>query len=123
MDHDSKFHRQSTCHICHGINPRPSISPPPPPKKTPLNPESKTHNINIAAKKAPRRAASGPNVRAAIPVNGADELEPLGENGADEYRRVPDGLELEELESATVVVGNGGIAVERAVVEEAGRLL
>lgn len=34
-----------------------------------------------------------------------------------------DGLKLERLELATVVVGNGGMAVERAVVEEAGRLL
>lgn len=72
---------------------------------------------------ATRRAVAGPTVRAAPPVNGADELEPLGENGLDEDRRVPDGLKLEVLEFAAVVVGNGGMAVERAAVEEAGRLL
>lgn len=36
---------------------------------------------------------------------------------------MPDGLKLEGLELATVVVGKGGIVVERAAVEEAGRLL
>lgn len=72
---------------------------------------------------ATRRAVAGPTVRAAPPVNGADELEPPGENGLDEDRRVPDGLKLEVLEFAAVVVGNGGMAVEKAAVEEAGRLL
>lgn len=82
MDHDSKSHRQSACRICNGIHP-PSY-PSPQPKETPLDPESKTHNINMAANRAPRRATAGPTVRAAPPVNGADELEPLGENGTDE---------------------------------------
>ena len=78
----------------------------------PLSPESKTHNINIAASRAPRRAAAGPNARAAPLVNGDDELEPVGENGPNEDRRVPDGLMPEGLGLNTVVVGNGGIAVE-----------
>lgn len=36
---------------------------------------------------------------------------------------MPDGLILEGLELATVAIGDGDIAVERAAVEEAGRLL
>lgn len=82
----------------------------------PLSQESKTHNINIAASRAasraPRRAAAGPNARAAPLVNGDDELEPVGENGPNEDRRVPDGLMPEGLGLNTVVVGKGGIAVE-----------
>lgn len=66
----------------------------PNPNETPLSPESKSHNVNIAANRAPRRDAAGPNARAAPPVNGDDELEPVGENGADEDRRVPDELVL-----------------------------
>lgn len=82
------------------------------PKETPFSPESKTHNIKIAANRAPTRAAAGPDARAAPPVNGDDELEPVGETGPDENRRVPDELILEGLGLTTVVVGNGGIAVE-----------
>lgn len=93
------------------------------PKETPLSPKSKTHNINTAANRATRRAAAGPNARAAPPVNGDDELEPVGENGLDEDPRVPDELRLEGMELTTVVVGNGGITVEWVAVEDAGRLL
>lgn len=67
---------------------------------------------------------AGPNARAALPVNGDDELESVGENGLDdEDRRVPEGLRLKGIELATVVVGNSGIAVEWVAVEDAGRLL
>lgn len=117
---------QPTSRIFHAITSlAPSASPPPKlsPKKSPLRPESKTHNINTAANRAPRRAAAGPNARAAPPVNGEDKLEPVGENGLDEDRRVPDELRLEGMELPTVVVGNGGIAVEWVAVEDGGRLL
>lgn len=117
---------QPTSRIFHAITSlAPSAFPPPKlsPKKTPLRPESKTHNINTAANRAPRRAAAGPNARAAPPVNGEDKLEPVGENGLDEDRRMPDELRLEGMELTTVVVGNGGIAVEWVAVEDAGRLL
>lgn len=77
----------------------------------------------MAANITTRRAVTEPTVRAEPPVNGAEELEPLGENGLDEDPRVPDGLILEGPELAEVVVGNGGMAVEKAAVEEAGRLL
>lgn len=50
-------------------------------------------------------------------------MEPVGENGLDEDRRVPDELRLEGMGVNTVVVGNGGIAVEWVAVEDAGRLL
>lgn len=125
---------QLTCRIFHAITSLPPSACLPPklsPKETPLSPESKTHNINIAANRAPRRAAAGPNARAAPPVNRDGEPpvnvdgepEPEGENGLDEDRRVPEELRLEGMELTTVVVGNGGKTVEWVAVEDAGRLL
>lgn len=117
---------QPTCCIFHAITSLlPSAFPPPKlsPKETPISSESKTHNIKTAANRAPRRAAAGPNALAAPPVNGDNELEPVGEDGLDEDRRVPEELRLEGMELTTVVVGNGGIAVEWVAVEDAGRLL
>ncbi len=69
---------------------------------------------NITTNRAPKRAAAGPIVRAALPVKGA--VEPLGDaTGLDEGRTVPDSAIPDEPEPAGGVVGNGAVAVERTV--------